>query len=76
MYLAIAFPTDVVSGKQTIFPVLLCFIDASAAFKLSKETEEEKVTLAKKVMAFDAYAESFYDCLNNKKLNYKIEGQV
>ena len=37
-----------------------------------KETEEEKVTLAKKVMAFDAYAESFYDCLNNKKLNYKM----
>ena len=61
--------------KQLILiPLLLLFINSTTmeAIPKSDETENPIASISSKLMAFDSYAESFYDCLDNKDLNYKL----
>lgn len=39
---------------------------------LNRTAPEDKITIAKKLFAFEAYVESFYDCLHHNKLNKSV----
>jgi hypothetical protein len=62
-----------------LLPLFLLFINSTTIEATSElkeknklETENPVISTATKLMAFDTYAESFYDCLDNKELDYNL----
>ena len=62
-----------------LLPLFLLFINSTTIEaipetieKNKRETENSLISTATKLMAFETYAESFYDCFDNKELNYTL----
>ncbi len=47
-------------------------VDSNLRIAETDEEAEKSISLEKKIMAFDSYVESFYDCLSTPELNYNM----